>query len=438
MKSAQHAINVIAQAELTRIETLSNDRFTESKKARGKLRMLMDENKQAAADEVKALEVDLLAKVDKLRAKNALNKRTMAEDTTAATEAFYEKLATSKKLASDATDTLNAATAAAALAATADLKRAQDHFDGKIIGLTNTVVAHAKHAEEQIEALTGITNDYASTAAVDRELMRAETRVLQVDLQSKLDRAIMEGEAKAKATEQRIAAHLSGTKAFLQVELANQVEAAADLVFNTIQEKRSQQADNYLSLKAYANAAQDDIAEYIQQGNGKGLSSIGTFLTSVAETASLHPVPAQGLGMGGESLARPFGGSTPIAVSGAVAAVNGLVNEYTEQLTLVIDMYPIGLGKYLIDKVAESMLDKGVLQVDKVDGKHGNFVFINGHACGLSNKLSDFAQLASSMNDYEAALAELTAVVTAIPNNEEAAPPVPLDTSAIDGGWAGN
>merc|ERR1712159_236811 len=34
----------------------------------------------------------------------------------------------------------------------------------------------------------------------------------------------------------------------------------------------------------------------------------------------------------------------------------------------------MGLGKYLMDKLEESMTGKGVLQVDKVEGKSGNFV----------------------------------------------------------------
>merc|ERR1711988_1956402 len=48
MKANQIRVNTKVAAELKRVEELSNHRFTDSKKARGKLRMLMDENKQAA------------------------------------------------------------------------------------------------------------------------------------------------------------------------------------------------------------------------------------------------------------------------------------------------------------------------------------------------------------------------------------------------------
>merc|ERR1712118_210102 len=94
---------------------------------------------------------------------------------------------------------------------------------------------------------------------------------------------------------------------------------------------------------------------------------------------------------------------------GAVSKINGLVNEYTQTTNAVRMRWPMGLGKYLLSKLEESMLEKGVLQVDKVEGKSGNFVYINGHAVGLSNKLNDFEPLAVRMDKYEAGLAKLTA-----------------------------
>merc|ERR1711871_1055092 len=132
---------------------------------------------------------------------------------------------------------LNAATAAATAAAAADLARAQANFDSKIVMLTNTVAANAKHAESEMTKLTGIVHNIADAA--------------EDDLNKALARAISIGEAKAKAVEQRIAEHLKGTKRFLQVELNDQVERAADNVFNIIEGKRQKIADNYLSLKAY-------------------------------------------------------------------------------------------------------------------------------------------------------------------------------------------
>jgi hypothetical protein len=73
MKANQIRVNRRVEGELKRTEKLANKRFSEAKRARGKLRMLMDENKQAASEEVKALAKDLKRKTDKARAKNAAN-----------------------------------------------------------------------------------------------------------------------------------------------------------------------------------------------------------------------------------------------------------------------------------------------------------------------------------------------------------------------------
>merc|ERR1711990_1154619 len=133
--------------------------------------------------------------------------------------------------------------------------------------------------------------------------------------------------------------------------------------------------------------------------------------------------------MGGSSIPKIFSGGE-VKVSNAVAAINGLVNEYTESCGQVRARWPMGLGKYLMDKLEISMLDKGVLQVDKVEGKSGNFVYMNGRSVGLSNKLSDFASLASRMTTYESVLAKLTSKITA--------PKKPAKFYAKGPEWEGN
>merc|ERR1712185_114007 len=252
--------------------------------------------------------------------------------------------------------------------------------------------------------------DYAEASELDRTLIKEETKMMEAELNHALDRAISIGEAKAKAVAQRIAEHLKDTKRYIQVELNDQVEAAADNVLKIVEGKRQVLADNYLSLKAYSVAAADDITDYVVKGKGRGMSSIGDLLSTVGALGALHAKPKQGLGMGGDELPSIFSGDT-LKVSGSVAAINGLVNEYTESCNSVHMRWPMGLGKYLMDKLEQSMLDKGVLQVDKIEGKSGNFVFINGRSVGLSNKLSDFGELAASMSTYEQVLAKLTAKV---------------------------
>merc|ERR1712159_726889 len=382
-KQLQARVNEEGDKDLNRIEDLSNKNHSEDARARGALRAVMDENKRAAHEEVQALATQLNAGIELLRKRNAHNAIEMKKDPTAATAASRAALAT-----------------------------AQAQFDSKIVMLTNTVAANAKTAEAGITKLTGVVNDIKKANDADRALIRQQTKAMEADLNKAVARAISLGEAKAKAVEQRIAEHLKDTKRYLQVELIEQAERAADDVFNLLQGKRQKIADNYLSFKAYAVAAADKITDYKEAGKGLALSSIGDILVTVGAMGAVKPPPAEGLGMGGDTIPAIFSGKN-IKVNGAVAAINGLVNEYTTSANQVRERWPIGLGKYLLDKLEISMAGKGVLQVDKVDGHAGNFVYMNGRSVGLSNKLSDFAGLACRMNLYEATLAKLTAKIQA-------------------------
>merc|ERR1711998_50218 len=407
MKAEQAKMGAATEEALVRVEGISNARFSSSKKARGKLRQLMDENKAAAAAEVAALSEHLHTELDKARAHNAHNKIAMAKDLTEATELFYEKLAAQQKAQDAAHATLGTSIDAATVASSNALARAQEEFDSKIVMLTDTVSEHSAAAKREFTRITGVVTDYNAAAEADRELIKEETKALEADLNKALDRAISIGEAKAKAVEQRIAEHLKDTKRFLQVELNESVEEAADSVFKIMEGKRQKIADNYLSLKAYAVAAADKIADYVNKGEGRAMSSIGDLLETIGALGAVKAKPAEGLGMGGSVLPTIFSGDE-IKVSNAVAAINGLVNEYTKSCEQVRVRWPMGLGKYLLDKAEESMTGAGVLQVDKVEGKAGNYVFINGRSVGLSNKMSDFSTLAARMTTYESVLAKLT------------------------------
>jgi len=412
LKANQVRVNVRVDAELKRTEKLANDRFSESKRARGKLRQLMDENKQAAAAEVKTLADELKLKVSKARAKNALNKRSYAKDLTQYTEKFYEKFANQQKADIAKSTALDAATAAASIASANALSGARKGFNTAVTMLTNVVVANEKSAAAGMAKITGVVHDYAKAALKDRNLVKEETVALEKDLNKAVARAISIGEAKAKAVEQRVAAHLKDTKRFLQTELNESVERAADLVYKTLEGNRQKIADNYLSLKAYAVAAADSVDDAVAKGQGKALSSIGDLLSTVGAMGAVHAKAAQGPGMGGSSLPQIFSGKT-VKVTNVVAAINGLVNEYTQSAQQVRNRWPMGLGKYLLEKLEESMTGKGVLQVDKVEGKSGNFVFLNGRSVGLSNKMSLFTTLAARMTTYESVLAKMTAKISA-------------------------
>jgi hypothetical protein len=408
-KANQIRVNRRVAAELKRVVRVSDRRFSASKRARGKLKLLMDENKAAASAEVKALSKSLKHKLSKARGRNARNRREMAKDLSQATRTLYERMSNQQKRQEAASKALRGATAAAAMASANALKRAKDQFATKISMLTNEVAANAKRAKTDLQRVTGVVHNIAKAAAGDRKLIKDQTAAMEADLNKAVVMAIDIGEARAKAVEQRINAHLKKTKRYLQTELSEGIDRAADNVFKIVNGKRQKIADNYLSLKAYAVAAADLVIDYRKKGkNGRNLSSVGDLLQTVAALGAVKPPKAEGLGMGGKVVPTIFTGKT-IKVSNAVAAINGLVNEYTTSCAQVRARWPMGLGKYLLDKLEQSMLAKGVLQVDKVPGKAGNFVYMNGRSVGLSNKLNDFAKLASRMSVYESVLAKLTA-----------------------------
>merc|ERR1711988_1311667 len=186
-----------------------------------------------------------------------------------------------------------------------------------IVMEANTISANHKKAMNGLARVTGVVQDYAKASAADRANIKATTKAAEVQLHTDLSLAIQDGEAKAKAVEQRIAEHLKGVKRFLQVELASQDEHAADNVFKIIEGKRHKIADNYLSLKAYAVAAADKVDDYVSAGKGRGLSCIGDLLETIAGLGAVKPKPAEGLGLGGSELMNIFSGES-INVPGQV------------------------------------------------------------------------------------------------------------------------
>jgi len=412
-KANQLRVNRAADREIKRIKRVANIRYSRSKRARGKLKMLMDENKAAANEEVKQLGIRLNGKLNKMRASNHRAQRDMQRDLTQATKKLYERLAVNQKEADVNRRKLGAATAAASLATRNALKRAKAQFVSKINLLTNTVARNARSYENKMGRFTGVVHNIAKAAAADRKNIRMQTTAMEADMHKAVTSAIQNGEARAKAVEQRINEHLKHVKRYLMVELSSSVDRAADKAFKAVSGNRQTVADNYLSLKAYAVAQMDELVDYVKKGGRqRNLSSIGDLLMTVGVLGAVKPKAAEGLGFGGARVPSIFS-AKQIRVPGKVATINGLVNEFMGAVGAVRARWPMGLGKYLLDKLEVAMLAKGVLQVDKVNDRHGNFVYVNGHTVGLSNKLSDFAKLACRMSAYEGVLAKLTAKITA-------------------------
>merc|ERR1711959_218498 len=344
-KANQIRVNRRVTAELKRIVKVSDSRFSSSKRARGKLKLLMDENKAAASAEVKSLAMNLKHKLTRARAKNAHNRRAMAKDLSKATKALYERMSAMQKRQHAASSALSKATAAHSMASANALKRAKRAFASKISMLTNTIATNAKRAEANLQRVTGVAHSIAKASKADRRLIRDQVSGLEADLNKSVVRAIAIGEARAKAVEQRLNEHLKKTKRYLQTELSEGIDRAADNVFKIVNGKRQKVADNFLSLKAYAVATADKVIDCRKKGkNGRNLSSIGDLLQTVSALGAVKPPKAEGLGMGGNKIPTIFTGKT-LKVGGQVAAINGLVNEYASSCAQVRARWPMGLGK---------------------------------------------------------------------------------------------
>merc|ERR1712072_1321602 len=282
-KANQMRVNRRVSAELKRIVRVSDRRYSASKRARGKLKLLMDENKAAASAEVASLATSLKNKLAKARGRNARNRREMAKDLSKATRALYERMSNEQKRNERNSAALRGATAAAALASANALKRAKGQFASKISMLTNVISANSKRAQRDLQRVTGVVHNIAKAAAADRKLIKDQTAAMEADLNKSIVRAIAIGEARAKAVEQRINENLKKTKRYLQTELSEGIDRAADNVFKIVNGERQKIADNYLSLKAYAVASADLVIDYRKKGkNGRNLSSVGDLLETVS------------------------------------------------------------------------------------------------------------------------------------------------------------
>merc|ERR1711959_313855 len=269
-------------------------------------------------------------------------------------------------------------------------------------------LAGLKKSLAYTKAATAAAMNWKKASAADRKVLRNQRNAMFSDLNKGLTRAIQIGEAKAKKAQEEAEANIASTKRSLQSTIAVQTEFMADNVFRLLNGKRQKIADNYLSLKAYAAVAKDKVEDYLAKGGkNRNLSSVGDLLTTVGALSKVKVKATKGLGFGAKKIPSIFSGKK-IKVKGSVSKINGLVTEYMKVLSQVRNRFPVGLGNYLMAKLETSMQGTGALEVDKVQDRAGNYVFINGHAVGLSSKLRDFATLAVHMAHYEKALAQLT------------------------------
>merc|ERR1711975_58775 len=393
------------------LEKKSDTDFSASERARGKLKAILDENKRIAQEEVNALYEHTGKELTKLAKKQNEHLLGFKQDLTQATEGLYGKLSADKVAQANAQKALAGQLDTAKAAVAAELDSAKELFESRVITLTNAIGANKKYFIDHMHDMTGVVTDWKKASDADRADIRKVRNAMVSDLHIGIERAISIGEAKAKAVQERAIENIDTEKKTLLTTISVAVENMADNVFATVQGNRQKIADNYLSLKAYTAVAADLIADYLQKGKTRNLSAIGDLLETVSGVSHVKPAPAEGEGFGGNTIPNVFSGDT-VKVDNAISKVNGLVNEYVATIGQVKQRWPMGLGKYLLGKLETAMQGSGALEVDKVEDKSGNFVFINAHAVGLANALSDFQGLAARMTHYEHALAELTGKLT--------------------------
>merc|ERR1711998_786569 len=391
-KAAQIRVDKRTQAELNRVVKLADTRFSSSKRARGKIRELFNKNKIVAAQEIKDLKKSSETKLAKLRAFMAQLRREAAKDLSGATQNMYRRMAAQQTEQFFKNQKLTSSLRMAKTSTAAALAGAKKEFASKFNTLVNTVTA----------------NDWKNEDADARRNLRTEIKGMGADLNKAIVKAIQLGEARGKEEEDRAHANISAMRKALKLEIAERVERMADQVFKGVQQNRATIANNYLSVKGYAGSAKNSIVTFIQCGRGKALSSVGDFLQTVAFSAVIRTKAAEGVGAGATKLNPAFGGGIIPAVK-ELSKVNGLVNEYMRILTAVRMRWRMGLGKYLLGRLAEAMQKKGILAVGKKSGASGQFVYVSGHALGLSSQVDSFSQLGSRLAAYQGFLAKLSA-----------------------------
>merc|ERR1712178_242638 len=291
-KAAQHKINKNVQAQMDALEKKSDTDFSASKRARGKLKAILDENKRIAQEEVNALYEHTGKELTKLAKKQNEHLLGFKQDLTQATEGLYGKLSADKVAQANAQKPLAGQLDTAKAAVAAEITSAKELFESRVITLTNAIGANKKYFVDHMHDMTGVVTDWKKASDADRADIRKVRNAMVSDLHIGIERAIAIGEAKAKAVQERAIENINSEKKTLLTTISVAVENMADNVFATVQGHHAKIADNYL-----------------KKGKTKGLNSVGDLLSTLAATAGEAPPAAtEGEGFGAESIPSVFSG----------------------------------------------------------------------------------------------------------------------------------
>merc|ERR1711934_754493 len=140
-KAAQHKINKNVKAQMAALEKKSDTDFSASKRARGKLKTILDENKRIAQEEVTALYEQTGKQLEALAHKQNEHLLGFKQDLTHATEGLYGKLSADKVAQANAQEALTGQLDTAKATVAAELGSAKELFESRVITLYDK--AHA-------------------------------------------------------------------------------------------------------------------------------------------------------------------------------------------------------------------------------------------------------------------------------------------------------
>lgn len=254
------------------------------------------------------------------------------------------------------------------------------------------------------------------------------------DLNKSMVNAVQLGEAKMKQAIAHVKLRSKSMNGVCVETLSELTEQAADREFRKVAARRKVIANNYLNMKGFSLASKSKIIQYAFSNHGANLQSIGDFLKSVALVSAVRPRKVVGVGLGGPTIPELFTGKR-MKLPYQRNKINGLVNEYTVIVTQVRQRWPWGIGKYIMDRIDVAMQNKGILEVAKLSGRSGQFVFLNAHSLGLSASLPSWKRLAARISDYSAALEKLS---RALPTTVSSRTRIPKPFRAKPPQWQGN
>lgn len=406
--------NAATAKAIDNVMKTSNRNKSESTRFHKEIRQKVDLNKAAAHEEVKALEKRIEVEMALVRSKLADDRRAAATALTEATKGLSDAMYRDKMTQDAAMSGMKGDLATAQANTAAALQKAKDEFATSTNTLTNKITAANKRYEAQLKRVTGVAHNYEQSSKKGRARVRDELELMGKDMNKAIAKAIQIGEARMTEEQNRALKATDTAKRTLVSTIGEQVEKMADAVFATVNSNRQQIADNYVSLKAYAVAAADALEDQQKKKGSRNLAAVGDLVKSVAALSDIPAGEAEGVGAGADEIPQVFSGKK-IKVANPVNKINFMVNEYVGVLSECKQRWPLGLGKYLLSRIDLNMQKKGILEVDKIEGKLGNFVFINAHSVGLSSKLPEFEKLAVKMHTYQGILKKLTAKAVKMP-----------------------